>query len=561
MSTLRLEKMGTPDNSFTIDVDHIASNLDTVFDLRNVTGSYEGQSFQVAGYHVPGDGGGGPLRVWQGGEAAGTYVDNGGSVIVPTIGDGSGAWVWDYSGAVNVKWFGAKGDDVHDDTSAIQAAIDASRSVEIPTGEYVTSETININIGATKVIGGGSRNTRIKPTTIDQIVFNIYDASNIGFVKMKGMTVEPKVNVDTVIKVQNHYWVEFDDIDIKGNHTTGFNILSGSPSYELHFKNILTDVSGQHGLVVGRDGTGDVQNVFLENCHFNNAGTSGVLLQNLSGLQWRGGETLGGARGLIITPISTRRVTACMFSNIFFDTTDEETTRIVCPTDGYITRITFNSCSFNSSVIGQGVLVDGASTDNSRTSDLYFNTCEFTINKSHGMKLDKCKNINLIGCFFISNGQIGGDGVAVLEVDGFAMIGGSSGNSYQFPATSQTYGIDLDGLSSNVFISGVDLRGNSTGALRRLGTDPVVENCTGFKTRNVGTGSITTGNSSVTVNHGLDVTPNKEDFRITAATDWGVAGIDRFWVNAADATTFTLSCTPAATGSFFFGWEIDKSLK
>lgn len=67
-------------------------------------------------------------------DATQSAVNNGGTIF-----DG---WVRQYSGAVNVKWFGAKGDGVADDTVAIQEAIDnvtyilKNGSVFIPAGIY-----------------------------------------------------------------------------------------------------------------------------------------------------------------------------------------------------------------------------------------------------------------------------------------------------------------------------------------------------------------------------------------------------------------------------------------
>ncbi len=81
--------------------------VDTIAELRTVTGgSFSGTSAHVLGYTTIGDGGGGPLRVWLDGQPAGTYIDNNGSVIVPSGGDGSGAWLFSESSNANSAWFG-----------------------------------------------------------------------------------------------------------------------------------------------------------------------------------------------------------------------------------------------------------------------------------------------------------------------------------------------------------------------------------------------------------------------------------------------------------------------
>lgn len=107
------------------------------------------QIVEVAGYLAAGDGGGGVFQY----SSASAATDNGGTIIAPNT--GTGRWLRVYSDWLNVKWFGATGDGTTNDTSALQASLDAIPAVGgkiiIPAGTYL-------------ITGAGL--TVSKPTTI-----------------------------------------------------------------------------------------------------------------------------------------------------------------------------------------------------------------------------------------------------------------------------------------------------------------------------------------------------------------------------------------------------------
>lgn len=105
-----------------------------------------GTQVSVAGYYTPSDGGGGLFYFSSGSSAS----DDGGTVIQPT--SGSGRWLRSFSGIVNVRWFGAKGDASNDDTTNMQAAHDLGVPVFYPIGRYKFS-TITLSTGG--IIGEG----------------------------------------------------------------------------------------------------------------------------------------------------------------------------------------------------------------------------------------------------------------------------------------------------------------------------------------------------------------------------------------------------------------------
>lgn len=100
----------------------------------------------VLGYYTKGDGGDGTFY-W---DSTSTESDNGGTIIQAT-GITTGRWKRVYSGAVNIKWFGAKGDGISDDTVAIQTALNFTsikkQILFMGASKYVVTDTINIPEG------------------------------------------------------------------------------------------------------------------------------------------------------------------------------------------------------------------------------------------------------------------------------------------------------------------------------------------------------------------------------------------------------------------------------
>jgi len=105
-------------------------SYDTAEQLRSYLGLADGAIASTRGCTSPGDGGGGTWY-WDADDV--TSVDNVGTVLGASS---YGRWKRLYSGAINVRWFGAKGDGVTDDHSAITAAIAVGKEIHFPDTSY-----------------------------------------------------------------------------------------------------------------------------------------------------------------------------------------------------------------------------------------------------------------------------------------------------------------------------------------------------------------------------------------------------------------------------------------
>ena len=120
----------TETTTTTINFD-INNDYDTVENISALLAldPIAGQRINVLGYYKPNDGGGGIFQY----DATKSGKNNDGIIL--------NGWVRLYTGALNAKWWGAKGDGVTDDQPAISAALhyayDNSLDIFFPKGDYL----------------------------------------------------------------------------------------------------------------------------------------------------------------------------------------------------------------------------------------------------------------------------------------------------------------------------------------------------------------------------------------------------------------------------------------
>lgn len=245
-----------------------------------ITPVTNGAPVNVLGYYVAGDGGGGPIRYLSKGQAPGTYTDNGSSVIVPIGGDGSAAWLWETSGLVNVRWFGAKGNAIADDTATLQAAIDycgasATGCLYIPAGRYITNTlTLVRNL---VVFGDGKGATTLLQNTVTGASYGLFYAnSGAAGTQLQNITIA-QMTIDG--QVVSAGFSQF-------KHLVSLNGVKDATIMEVEFLGPCGD-----GLYIGSGVNGGDErhntNVVVSNCVFdgvNNDNRNGISVIDCDGM-------------------------------------------------------------------------------------------------------------------------------------------------------------------------------------------------------------------------------------------------------------------------------------
>lgn len=179
------------------------------------------------------------------------YVANGGTVLAKL---GGGFWVRQHNGAVNVKWFGAKGDGVTDDTMAFKKAI-AFRTIFVPSGSYI----INSSISDTSFLNG----------------ISILGENPSLYSFAQGVT-EIILSGNTTYFMRSQYHLTVKNITFRGAINDVFEWKSGIDGNIVRFNNVTAlDCEGAFMKPIT---AGNGSNMAMTDCRFITAGGSGNAL-------------------------------------------------------------------------------------------------------------------------------------------------------------------------------------------------------------------------------------------------------------------------------------------
>jgi hypothetical protein len=247
-------------NELNIDIEKKPYYYTTVQNMREDTNLKVGMLCETMGYHSINDGGSAKYEI-----VTGPYLDDGGSYHL--LRNGLFAKLIIENGEINVNQFGAYGDNTHDDTEAIQTAIDYANSfviagrqgydltVVLLAKRYLIS---NINLRLhTHLVGKGQLNTELifkDGTSGNGITLSVNDfaycyVADLSMACRNGNnTIENAIYINT--SMNHDCFSTFENIRINYiPHGNGVNNDKGGR--ENRFNNIDVCYCGGYGIIGG----------------------------------------------------------------------------------------------------------------------------------------------------------------------------------------------------------------------------------------------------------------------------------------------------------------------
>ena len=461
---------------------------------------------------------------------------------------------------VSVKDFGAVGDGVTDDTAAIQAAINSGSpyststtsglQIYFPHGKYKISTALDLsNCHGVGLIGAGPYATEIFTTSTTEVIKGIGTSStSLMAVSVCDMTIRGGGLSNTGAHGINFQWVNSGLIE----NVIFFGCRNAVNLYH-QWQTVLFNLR-----IVGAGADQNYTGVWMgesDLTHIDNAvQATNVLVQNTTAYGFR----LINAQG---SKFLNCEAGGGMIYGWYIG--DPTTGTVKCQ------WIHIANCLSDSTVSAAWLLKQGAATE---ISQIQLANC-WAGNGDYGFYLDGCTSITMANLLVVGNNNsglrmvnssyntitgsqfLGNNEVASASVGDINVQGGSynrfTGNMSNSNAAGKSYmeagSTDANMVADNTLFQSATIVGANTQLNRNQGA----------KAENVGSAEITAAATSVTVTHGLVITPNINAIRVTPRDEMGTA--TKFYVSNVTATTFDINVNVAPGATITLAWAIDMS--
>jgi hypothetical protein len=370
---------------------------------------------------------------------------------------------------LNVKNYGAVGDGSNDDTSSIQAALNALPSsggtVLLPSGTYKVTSTILIDKDGTTLKGVGAASIIQVPNTA--LGINVIQVGNGSTTRANCAIRDLRINATSQktagvgVHLTKCFKVWLQNLLIEKQ----FRSLQYSNSTEVWLN--ATDVrdTKEHGLLLSNDLMSGFD-WYITDCVFDNPD----VVNTGSGIHWDGGETLVVSGldllrfnvGFYVNPGAGRESRFAFLSNMIMDTSIDNNVRISNTGSGNTVGLTFTNC-WSGTAGNYGILIDRPG--GGIVQGVRWIGGKIFHNGLAGVRLAGGQDVHISDCDIIGNSQtvsasrhgieVGG-GISEWSVRG-CRIGGGFGQG-----NTQGYAIHIDnGSSDHYMIIGNDCHGNN----------------------------------------------------------------------------------------------------
>jgi hypothetical protein len=373
------------------------------------------------------------------------------------------------SAVYDVKAYGAVGDGTADDTTAIQAAINAVSSsggtVLLPTGTYLISSTLTIDKDSTVLTGvGTSAILKVAGSALGIDVITIGNGSttrahcavrNLRIIAANQKTAGVGIHLNKCFKI----WLEGLLIENQ------YRALQITNTTEVWFNRSDVRDTTEHGLFIDNDLLSGYD-WYVSDCVFDNPNVTNTG----AGIYWNGGETLvvdgvdllRFSTGLYVNPADGRESRFAFLNNMIMDTSLDNNVHISNTGSGNAVGFTFSNC-WSGTATNYGVLVDRPGSG--IVQGVRWVGGKVFHNGLAGFRYAGGQDLHISDTDIIANSQTSSASRHGVEVGGgiseFSVQNCRIGGGYE-QGDTQGFAIHIDaGASDHYIITGNDCHGNN----------------------------------------------------------------------------------------------------